>query len=153
MLPLAFTESMATRAAARRVWTCDSRSRKEKVRVKDLEKIAEEDMAGKLTGGLGVGVGELAADDDLIRLSPVKVTASLGELVEEVVDVVLSTLIQDLEVGRELDGGVSADMRSDGDLKCSNDRKGECFTRSGDKAAGSIGGTLAGALVAGHLFW
>jgi hypothetical protein len=26
VLPLAFTESMATRAASRRVWTCDSRS-------------------------------------------------------------------------------------------------------------------------------
>ena len=69
-------------------------------------------------------------------MSSVKVAADLGELAEEVADVILSTLIQDLEVIGELDGGVSTDMRSNGDLKCSNDRKGECFTRGGDKAAG-----------------
>jgi hypothetical protein len=68
-------------------------------------------MSGKLTGGPGVGVGELAADDDLICLSSVKVAADLGELAEEVADVILSTHIKDLEVVGELDGGVSIDMR------------------------------------------
>ena len=56
-------------------------------------------MVGELTGSLGVGIGELAAGHDLIRLRSVKVTADLVELAEEVADVVLGTLIQDPEVG------------------------------------------------------
>jgi hypothetical protein len=100
-----------------------------------LEKITEGDMAQELTCGLGVGAGELAADDDLVRLSPVEVTAGLGELEEEVADVALGTLIQGLEVGEKLNGGVSAGMESDGDLKCINDRKDDCLTRGGDGVA------------------
>ena len=82
-----------------------------------MEKITKEDMVRKLTCGLGVGIGELATDDDPIRLRSVEVTTGFGELAEEVADVALGTLIQGLEVGGELDGGVSADMESDGDLK------------------------------------
>ena len=92
-------------------------------------------MAGKLTCGLGVGVGELAADDDLIRLSTVKIATGLGELAEEVADEPLGAFVQSLEVGRELDGGVCAEMRSDRDLRCSIDKKDECLTRGGDGAA------------------
>jgi hypothetical protein len=94
VLPLAFTESMATRAASRRFWTCDSKSRKGRIRPEDVKKkLMEKDMAGNLTGSLGVGVGELAADNDLIRLRPVKIAASFVELAEEVADVVLGALI------------------------------------------------------------
>ena len=92
-------------------------------------------MAGKLTCDLGVGVGELAADNDLVCLRPVEVTTRFSELAEEIADVVLSTLIQDLEVGGELDGGVFAEMRSDGNLRCSTDRKGEYLTQGGEEAA------------------
>ena len=109
--------------------------REEEIRTKALEKITKGDMAGKLTCDLGVGVGELAADDDLIRLSPVKVTAGFGELAEEIADVVLSPLIQDMEVGRELHGGVSADMGSNGDLKCNIDKEERRLTQGGDGAA------------------
>ena len=92
-------------------------------------------MAGKLTCGFGVGIGELATDDDMVRLRPVKVTTGFGELAEEVADVALGTLIQGLKVGGELDGGASAEMKSDGDLRCGIDRKDECLTRGGDGAA------------------
>ena len=50
-------------------------------------------MAGNLTSSLGVGVGELVADDDLICLRPIKIATGFVELVKEVVDVVLGTLI------------------------------------------------------------
>jgi hypothetical protein len=50
-------------------------------------------MARKLTCDLGVGIGELAADDDLVCLSPVEVVAGFGELAKEVTDVALSTLV------------------------------------------------------------
>ena len=50
-------------------------------------------MARELTCNLGVGIGELAADDDLIRLRPAEVTTGFGELAEEVADVALGTLI------------------------------------------------------------
>jgi len=87
-------------------------------------------MAGKLTCGFGVGIGELTADDDLVRLCPVEVTAGIGKLAEEVADVALGTLVQGLEVGGELNGGVSAKMRKwlDEDLRCSIDKKDECLT-------------------------
>ena len=90
-----------------------------------MEKITKEDMAGKLTCDLGVGVGEPAADDDLVRLRSIEVTVGFGELAEEVTDVALGTLVQGLEVGRKLNGGVSAEMRkrTDGDLRCSIDRE------------------------------
>ena len=58
-----------------------------------MKKITEEDVAGCLTGSPGVGIGELAADDDLIRLRPAEVTTGFGELAEEVADVALGTLI------------------------------------------------------------
>ena len=47
----------------------------------------------------------------MIRLCPVEVVVGFGELAEEVADVTLGTLIQVLEVGKELDGGVSIEMR------------------------------------------
>ena len=61
---------MATRAASSRDWTCDSSSKKEEgIRVENL-KVIKEDMVPKLTCGLGVGSGELAADDDLVPSVP-----------------------------------------------------------------------------------
>jgi len=108
---------------------------KEKIRAKDLERNTKEDMEGKLTCDLGVGVGELSADNDLVHLCPVEVMAGFGELAEEVADVALSTLVQGLEVGGELHGGVSVEMMSDGDLRCSIDKKDECLTRGGDRVA------------------
>ena len=92
-------------------------------------------MVGKLTCDLGVGIGEVAADNDFVRLRPIKVTAGFGELTEEVADVALGTLVQGLEVGEELHGGVSVEMMSDGDLRCSIDKKDECLTRGGDGVA------------------
>ena len=85
-------------------------------------------MAGRLTCDIGVSVGELAADDDLVCLRLVEVTAGLSKLAEKVADVALGTLIQGLEVGGKLDGGVSAEIRSDEDLRCSIDKKDECLT-------------------------
>jgi len=63
------------------------------------KKLLKKDMARNLTGSLGVGVGELAADHDLIHLRPVEVTTGLVELAEEIADVVLGALVQDSEVG------------------------------------------------------
>ena len=57
-------------------------------------------MVGKLTGGPGVGIGELATEHNLIRLRPIEVVAGLSELAEEVTDVLLGACIQDPEVGR-----------------------------------------------------
>ena len=63
VLPLAFTESMATRAASRRVWTCASKAEKEEVRMEDMKKkLLKRGMARKLIGSLGVAIGELVAD-------------------------------------------------------------------------------------------
>jgi len=109
-------------------------------------------MAGKLTCDLGVGVGEMAADNDFVHLRPIKVTAGFSELVEEVADVALGTLVQGLEVGGELDGGVSAEMKSDGDLKCNIGEKMNDLPEAGAERRRSTGRSLAGALVAGHLF-
>ena len=61
--------------------------------MKDVKKLLKKDMAGNLTGSLGVGVGELAADNDLIHLRPVKIAAGFVELAGEVADVVLGALI------------------------------------------------------------
>jgi len=93
--------------------------------------------SGKLTCNLGVGVGELAADDDLIRLRPVKVTAGLVALAEEVADEALGGLIQILEVGGDLGVGISVEMRRwlDADLKCSIGEKEKRLTRGEDGAA------------------
>ena len=49
--------------------------------------------SGKLTCDNGVGVGELAADDDLIRLCSVEVTAGVSKLAEEVTNEPLGALI------------------------------------------------------------
>ena len=118
-----------------------------------MERITREDMAGKLTCDLGVGVGELATDDDLIRLCPVKVTAGLGELAEEVADEPLGALVQILEVGEELNGGVSTEMRS-GQIQISDaalTRKRGVLPEARTECWRSTGRTLAGTLVAGHL--
>jgi len=102
-----------------------------------LEKITKEDMAGRLTCDLGVGVGVLAADDDLVRLRPVEVAAGFGKLAEEVADVAQSTLVQGLEVGGELDGGISAEIRSDGDLRCDIGGKVISYPRRGRSGGGA----------------
>jgi len=100
---------MATRAASSRDWTCASSSKKEEgIRVEDL-KVIKEDMVPKLTCGLGVGAGELAADDDLVHPCPVEVTTHLVELAEEITDVLLGACIQDPEVWGEFHGGVSTE--------------------------------------------
>jgi hypothetical protein len=117
-----------------------------------LERITKEDMAGGLTCDLGVGVGELAADDDLVRLRPVEVAAGFGELAEEVVDITLGTLVQGLEVGGELDGGVSAWMRSDGDLRCNIGEWMNALPLVGAERRRSAGRSLTGTLLASHLF-
>ena len=57
------------------------------------KKLLKKDMAGNLTGSPGVGVAELAADNDLIHLRSVEIAVGLVELAEEVVDVVLGTLV------------------------------------------------------------
>jgi len=48
-----------------------------------------------LTGNPSVGEGELAADDDLIRLRPIELAAGLILLTEEVTDELLGALIRD----------------------------------------------------------
>ena len=55
---------------------------------------------------------------------------------EEVADVTLGALIQVLEVGGELDGGVSAEMIkwSEEDLRCSIDKKKKHLTQGEDGA-------------------
>ena len=67
----------------------------------------------------------MAADDDLIHLCPVEVAAGFSELAEEVTDVTMGALIQVLEVGWKLNGGVSAKMRrwSEADLRYGIDKQ------------------------------
>ena len=79
----------------------------------------------------------MAADDDLIHLCPVEVVAGFSDLAEVVADATLGALIQVLEVGGELDGGVSAEMRkwSEEDLRCSIDKKKKHLTQGEDGAA------------------
>ena len=72
-------------------------------------KVIKEDMVPKLTCGVGVGAGELAADDDLVRPCPVEVATDLVELAEEVADVLLGACVQDPEVWGEFHGGVSTE--------------------------------------------
>ena len=71
----------------------------EGIRARTRKRLQEKMWSEGLTGNLGVGVGEMAADDDLIHLCPVEVTAGFGELAEEVVDVTLGALIRVLEIG------------------------------------------------------
>jgi hypothetical protein len=70
-------------------------------------------------------------------LCPVEIVAAVGKLVEEVTDEPLGALIQVLEVGRELNSGVSAEMKewSDADLRCSIDKKEKHLTRGEDREA------------------
>jgi hypothetical protein len=60
-----------------------------------------------------------------------------GKLAEEVTDEPLSALIKILEVGGELDGGVSIGVRrwSDTNFRCGIDKINECLTRGEDGAA------------------
>ena len=112
-------------------------------------------MVGELTGSLGVGIGELAADHDLIRLHSVKVTADLVELAEEVADVVLGTRVQDLEIGEKLHGSVPTEKSrwSKADQECSIDREEDnVLPQTGMERRRSVGGALADALVVCHLF-
>ena len=76
-------------------------------------------------------------DDDLVRLRPVEVTAGIGELAEEVADVALGAFFQSLEVGRELDGDVFAEMKRwlEAALRCSIDKEEQRLTQGGDGAA------------------
>ena len=111
VLPFVFTVSMATREASRRVWTCDSKSEDEGIRARTRGRSQEKTWSGGLTGDLGVGIGELAADDDLIGLRPVEITAGLVALAKEVADEPLGALIQVLEVGGELGIDVSVEKK------------------------------------------
>ena len=72
-------------------------------------KVIKEDMVPKLTCGIGVGTGELAANDDLVRPCPVEVATDLVYLAEEVADVLLGACVQDPEVLGEFHGGVSTE--------------------------------------------
>ena len=64
-----------------------------------------------LTSDPGVGEGELAADDDLVRLSPIELTAGLVPVAEEVTEEALGAIVQGLKVGRELGVGVPAKIK------------------------------------------
>ena len=68
-------------------------------------------MSGGLTGDPGVGEGEQAADDNLVHLCPIELTAGLIPLVEEVADEPLGALIQGLEVVGELGFDVPAEIK------------------------------------------
>ena len=69
-------------------------------------------MARKLTGNLGVGVGELAADDDPVGLCRVEPAAGLIPLMEEVVDEPLGALFQGVKVRRELGVDVPTEYKN-----------------------------------------
>ena len=101
--------------------------------------IIRKDMVRGRTCNLGVGEGELAADDDLICLRPVNIAAGLIALAEEVMDEPLGALIQVLEVGGELGVGVPTEIRkwSDACLKCSISREREAsYPRRGRSGGG-----------------
>ena len=74
-------------------------------------------MVRKLTCDLGVGVGEVATDNDLVRLRPIKVTVGFGELTEKVTDVALGTLVQGLEVGGELSVDVPTEIKNQSEIR------------------------------------
>ena len=67
--------------------------------------------ARELTGNPSVSGGELAADDDLVRLCPIELAAGLVMLAEEVADEPLGALIQGLEVVGELGFDVPAEIK------------------------------------------
>jgi len=74
--------------------------------------IAERDMAGKLIGDPGVGAGERTTDHDLAGLGQVELATGLVPLAEEIADEPLGTLIQGLEVRRELGVDVPAKIKN-----------------------------------------
>ena len=84
----------------------------EGIRARTRKRLQEKMWSEGLTGNLGVGVGELAADDDLICLRRVKLTVGLVALAEEVADERLGALIQGLEVGRELGVGIPTEIKN-----------------------------------------
>ena len=65
-----------------------------------------------LTGNPSVGEGELAADDDLIRLRPIELAAGLIPLAEEVADEPLGALVQGLEIVGEFGIGIPAEIKN-----------------------------------------
>ena len=117
-------------------------------------KVIKEDIVLKLTCGLGVGAGELATDDNLVRPCPVEVATGLVELAEEAADVLLGACIQDPEVWGEFHGGVSIEKSrwSKADQRCSIDtEENNDLPQTGTERRRSIRGTLTDALVVGHL--
>ena len=77
-------------------------------------------------------------------------------MAEEVADVVLGALVQDSKIGGELHGGVPTEKNrwSKADLSCSGDgKKDDVLPQTGTERRRSIRGTLADALVVGHLSW
>ena len=69
-------------------------------------------MARRLTGDPGVGAGELAAKDDMVGLRRVELAAGLVPLVEEVADEPLGTLVQGMEVPRQIGVVVPAKIKN-----------------------------------------
>ena len=93
-----------------------------------------------LTSDPGVGEGELATDDDLIRLRPIELAAGLIALAEEVADEPLGALVQGLEVVEELGIGIPTEIKNwlDADLKCGIGRKREAsYPRWGRSGGGA----------------
>ena len=78
----------------------------------------------------------------MIRLRPVKITAGLVKLAEEVADEPLGALIQVLEVGRELGVGIPTEIMkwSDADLKCSISREREVSYPRRGRSGGGVSG-------------
>ena len=109
----------------------------EGIRARTRKRLQGKMWSEGLTGNLGVGVGELAAEDDLICLCPIEIAAGLVALAEEVADEPLGALIQVLEVGRELGVGIPKEIGkwSDVDLKydISGERE-EAYPRRGRAA-------------------
>ena len=73
-------------------------------------------MARKLTGNPGVGVGELAVDDDPVGLCRVEPAAGLIPLTEEVADEPLGALIQGVKVRRELGVDVPTENKNQSEI-------------------------------------
>ena len=69
-------------------------------------------MARRLTGDPGVGIGELATDDDPVGLCYVELAAGLIPLAEEVADEPLGALVQGMEVGGEVGVIVPAEVKN-----------------------------------------
>ena len=61
--------------------------------MQEAEEINGGAMARRLTSDPSIGIGELAADDDLIGLRRIELAAGLIPLVEEVADEPLGALV------------------------------------------------------------